>query len=251
MQINRSKFLSISFLLFFILTPSAFSKIFSNQFIEFELPTAWNCTLEGSEWVCQNTLDAKKKDAIIILAAKLKGTQDSLDQYESYLKAPKEYKSVKGRPMKSQPKYSKQLNIQDQVWVDSLHLESEVPGFYTRYLATVKQDIAVLVTYSIDKAKYVEYDKEFETMVKTLKVFRRPGIGLNAKSKEADIFKVNVPTGVNPSAVFPVQTAENDGAAAKKKKATGSSDDDDLMFILAVGVAVVAYIVWRRRSGGV
>src|SRR5690606_29110084 len=130
---------------------------------------------EGAEWVCQNADDAKKRDAIIILAAKLKGPQDSLDQYLAYLKQAKKYQSVTGKPVKSDPKYGKTVQINDHAWVDALHLESEVPGFYTRYLATVKQDIGVLVTYSINKDKYQQYLPEFEALVKTLKVFRKPG----------------------------------------------------------------------------
>ena len=46
--------------------PSSFAAKFANQFTEFELPPQWNCTLEGAEWVCQNTNEAKKKDAIIV-----------------------------------------------------------------------------------------------------------------------------------------------------------------------------------------
>src|SRR4051794_37850833 len=64
--------------------PNAHASKFANQFIEFELPPQWQCNLEGSEWVCQSTDEAKKRDAIIILAAKLKSDQDSLDQYEAY-----------------------------------------------------------------------------------------------------------------------------------------------------------------------
>ena len=138
---------------------------FANQFAEFELPPQWQCNLEGAEWVCQSTNDAKKRDAIIVLAAKLKGDQDSLDQYLAYLKAAKTYTSVQGKSVKSEPKSAATVNINGQAWVDALHMESEIPGFYTRYLATVKQDIGVLVTYSINKGKYQQYLGDFENMV--------------------------------------------------------------------------------------
>ena len=70
---------------------------FANQFIEFELPPLWACSLEGAEWVCQSTDPAKKRDALIVLAAKLKGDQDSLDQYTSYLKAAKSWTTGSAR----------------------------------------------------------------------------------------------------------------------------------------------------------
>src|SRR5690606_37662540 len=148
---------------------------FANQFTEFELRPQWQCNLEGAEWVCQSTDDKKKRDAIIVLAAKLKGDQDSLDQYQAYLKSPKTYSSIQGKLVKSEPRYAKTVSLNDHAWVDSLHLESEIPGFYTRYLATVKQDIGVLVTYSINKAKYQQYIDQFENLVRTLKVFRKTG----------------------------------------------------------------------------
>src|SRR6478752_10447979 len=85
---------------------AVFAGKFANQFTEFELPPQWQCNLEGAEWVCQSTNEAKKKDAIIVLAAKLKGDQDSLDQYLTYLKAAKTFTSVSGKPVKSEAKYA-------------------------------------------------------------------------------------------------------------------------------------------------
>ncbi|NDD93150.1 hypothetical protein EBZ37_13860, partial [bacterium] len=131
--------------------------LFANQFVEFELPPRWQCNLEGAEWVCQSTDETRKRDAIIVLAAKLKGDQDSIDQYLNHLKSSKVYQSVQGRTVKSDPKYAKNVTIGGHPWVDSLHLESELPGFYTRYLATVKSDIGILVTFSINKEKYNQY----------------------------------------------------------------------------------------------
>src|SRR3954465_4508833 len=115
------------------LSTQAYAAKFANQFIEFELPPQWQCNLEGAEWVCQNTNEAKKKDAIIVLAAKLKGDQDSLDQYLTYLKSPKTHTSVPGKTVKSEVRYAKTMSLQGQVWVDALHMESEIPGFLTRY----------------------------------------------------------------------------------------------------------------------
>ena len=213
---------------------------FANQFIEFELPPQWQCNLEGAEWVCQSTNDAKKRDAIIILAAKLKGDQDSLDQYLNYLKSSKTYTSVQGKQTKSDPKYAKTIELNSHAWIDSLHMESEIPGFYTRYLATVKQDIGVLVTYSINKDKYQQYLPEFETMVRTLKVFRRAG-GINAGAASGNLFDVKIPSGVSEGTVFaPIQGGSD---APKKKK------EDDLPLPILVGaVAVIGYFLWRRKQ---
>jgi hypothetical protein len=223
---------------------SCFAARFANQFIEFELPPQWQCNLEGAEWVCQSSDESKKRDAIIVLAAKLKGDQDSLDQYEAYLKAAKSWTSVQGRAVKSEPKYAKQVVINGDPWIDALHLESEIPGFYTRYLATVKQDIGVLVTYSINKSKYQQYLGDFENMVKTLKVFRKPG--LNAAPKNSDAFaNIQMPNTITEGTVFgngPQVTGGSDQQAQPKKK------EDSSLFLILIVAAAVGYIIWRRKQ---
>ncbi len=214
---------------------------FANQFVEFELPPQWQCNLEGAEWVCNSQDPAKRRDAMIVLAAKVRGPQDSLDQYLEYLKSPKTYNTPQNRPVTSEAKYAKTISINGQAWVDSLHLASEIPGFYTRYLATIKSDIGVLVTYSINKDKYQQYLNDFEGMVKTLKVFRKAG-GINAAPANANLFNIQAPSHVSPDSVF----APQGGSDRPLKK-----EPNDTMFWLLLGGAAVAFIIWRkRRSGG-
>jgi hypothetical protein len=209
---------------------------FANQFVEFELPPQWQCNLEGAEWVCQSLDVNKKRDAIIVLAAKLKGDQDSLDQYTKYLTAPKIYTSVQGKSVKSDPKYTNKLNVNGQEWVDSLHLESEIPGFYTRYLATVKEDIAVLVTYSINKEKYQQYLPQFDAMVNTLKVFRKVG-ALNSNDGKLG----NIP----PVSDNIFNTAPIAGGNDQQKKKTDSGFPIEY---IGAGVILAAFIIWRRKK---
>ncbi|HLD99290.1 MAG TPA: hypothetical protein VJB59_03470 [Bdellovibrionota bacterium] len=228
----------------FLPTPSYAVK-FANQFTEFELPPQWQCNLEGAEWVCQSSNEAKKRDAIIVLAAKLKGDQDSLDQYLAYLKADKSYTSVTGRPVKSVMKYAKNVNINNHAWVDSLHLESEIPGFYTRYLATVKSDIGVLVTYSINKSKYQQYLEDFDNMVKTLKVFRKPGMGLNANPQNSNLFDATkVPVTMSETTVFPNSQIQggSDQKPVRKKSLP--------LLPILIGGAAVGYLIWRKKQTG-
>lgn len=216
---------------------------FANQFIEFELPPRWQCNLEGAEWVCQSTDETRKRDAIIVLAAKLKGDQDSLDQYLNHLKSAKIYKSVQGRTVKSEPKYAKNIALAGHPWVDSLHLESELPGFYTRYMATVKQDIGVLATFSVNKDKYNQYLPDIENMVNTMKVFRKPG-GINANS--GGIFaNTNIPARIEESSVFPSQPQIETGDADRSRQ---KSSEELPWELLLVGAGLVGFIIWKRRQ---
>ena len=231
----------------FLLTPQlSHAAKFANQFAEFELPPQWQCNLEGAEWVCQSTSEDKKRDAVIVLAAKLKGDQDSLDQYLSYLKATKNFTSASGKQVKSEPKYAKSINLNNQAWVDALHLESEIPGFYTRYLATVKQDIGILVTYSINKNKYQDYLNDFDNMVKTLKVFRKAG-GINVAPQNSNLFQeAQLPKGISSETVFPGGTINTNTDAGKK--AAGQSSSTWILILLALGV--VAFIIIKKKRGG-
>ncbi len=152
---------------------ASFAKRFSNQYCEFELPTGWQCALEGSEYVCQSESDTSKKEAIIILAAKRRGEQDSMEEYTAYLKKSKTYNLPGGKTQISEPKYVKSSPVNGHTWVDALHLASEVPGFYTRYLATVKEDLGVAVTFSVAKDLYSQYQGIFDGVVASLRVFRQ------------------------------------------------------------------------------
>ncbi|MBC7396246.1 MAG: hypothetical protein H7333_02290 [Bdellovibrionales bacterium] len=235
-----------------LLCVPAHASKFANQFVEFELPNAWVCLLEGAEWVCQNQQDKdKKKDAIIILAAKIQGDQDTLDQYLAYLKNPKVYNTAQGKQVTSDVRYSNNKTIGDKSWVDALHLESEIPGFYTRYLATVTDGIGVLVTYSVNKNKYQEYAPTFESMVSSLKAFRHEG-GLNAAPASSDLFKnTKVPAGVTGDTVFGNIQGADDG---KKKRGPGGWAallNDPMIFYGGIAaIALVVITIIKKRRGG-
>ncbi len=238
----------ISFVLGLVVAPSALAVKFSNQFVEFELPLKWNCSLEGAEWVCQSQDEAQKRDAIVVLAAKLKGDQDTLDKYQEYLSKPRSFNSPVGKSVTSAPKYAKQSQINAHPWVDSIHMESEIPGFYTRYLATVKQDIGVLVTYSINKNKYQEYLAQFDDMVKSLKVFRKANAPINS-GPQGDLFKqAQLPGSFTAGQVFPDQPAQpaQQADASKKKK----EEDNSAMLLIVAIIGVVGFIIYKKRKSG-
>jgi hypothetical protein len=122
-------------------------------------------------------------------------------------------------------------------------LESEIPGFYTRYLATVKQDIGVLVTYSINKNKYQAYIQDFDNMVKTLKVFRKTG-GINAAPANTNLFQnTQIPQNVSEGTVFPgaAPAGGSDGSKPAPKK-----DSNMLLFI--IGGAAIAFFIWKKKQ---
>lgn len=154
-----------------LLSFSAQAKVFRNAYIAFEMPETWKCNLEQTEWVCRSEQTKESKEAIIILTAKEVGPTDTFALYESHLNAPITVNSRVGGPSTSKVVYkAKSVQINDQAWIDSLHLGSEVPNYFTRYLATIKDKIAILVTFSAHKQFYTKYSQDFFKAVMSLRV---------------------------------------------------------------------------------
>lgn len=220
------------------------AKRFTSQYTEFELPPGWQCALEGTEWVCQSDNDDRKKEAIIILAAKIRGPQDSLDQYQAYLKAPKTFTLPGGKTQVSEGKYASVKDINGHHWVDSLHLASEVPGFYTRYLATVKEDLGVAVTFSVAKDHYQAYQAIFDSIVATLRVFRQKAGGSNdfaLKKKEDNL--------LDDTTFIPDTDGKFDIAQKKKKGASGAMSPSDMMMYGGLAlVALIGFMISKKKK---
>jgi hypothetical protein len=217
------------------------AKTFSSQFSEFELPSGWDCALEGSEWVCQSDDKDRKKEAIIILAAKYRGEQDSLDLYQAYLKQPKSFNLPGGKTQISEAKSVTIKTINGQRWVDSLHLASEVPGFYTRYLATVKDNLGIAVTFSVAKDHYDAYQDIFEKVIATLKVFDQKSTDAgNWKKKQAETDLVDGTTVVD--------TMNKPDINVQKKGGDGSGSGNTESILMIVGLCAVGFIVLKMRK---
>lgn len=172
-SLSKSLFLAGSLIL---ISATAHAKVFKNAYLSFELPERWDCQIQGTEWSCRSTISATAKEAIIILTAKEVGPSDTLQQYESYLKTVKTVPGPGGKPMRSEVKQVKTRKIAGHDWVDALHMSSETPGYYTRYLATVKSRLAILVTFSAHKRYYTKYSNDFFKAIESLRVIVSPDL---------------------------------------------------------------------------
>ena len=234
--------LNLNLLLVLFFSMSAHAKKFASQYCEFELPPNWECGLEGTEWVCQSLNKDRQKEAIIILAAKIRGEDDSLDSYLAYLKKTKTFKLPGGKTQVSEPKYSEVKTINAHQWVDSLHLASEVPGFYTRYLATVKEDLGVAVTLSVSKDHYTDYQTMFDNIVATLRVFRKKDFNTDKfalKKKEENLLE---------DTTFIPDSNQKFGIENQQKKKTGGGGAGDNMIFIILGAAVAGLVGFKALS---
>lgn len=156
------------------LSPNAESKVFRNAYISFEIPDNWKCQLEQTEWVCRPDPDQypkESKEAIVILTAKEVGPTDSIPLYENHLNNPILMTGRGGTPIPSKVQYkAKKVLVNDQEWVDGLHLGSEVPNYFTRYYASIKDKIAILVTFSTHQSFYAKYSGDIFKAIQSMRV---------------------------------------------------------------------------------
>lgn len=160
------------------------SRTFKNAYISFEMQDNWKCSLEQTEWVCRAEDPQEAKQAVIILTAKEKGPTDSFPIYENHMNNPINTVSKSGAALSSIVKYKAQTQkINDQAWLDGLHQDSEVQNYFTRYLATIKDQIAILVTFSAHNTFYAKYSPNFDKTIRSLRVIAtkdllsRPDLG--------------------------------------------------------------------------
>jgi len=215
------------------------SKEWRNAFISFEIPDRWKCLLEQTEWVCRSEDPKESKESIIILTAKEVGPTDTMVMYEAHLQNSILLRQPGGNALFSKPyKKPEKVQIKGQLWIDGFHLESEVPNYFTRYLATIKNRIAVLVTFSAHKNDYARYSADFARAVQSLTVIAssslvpNPSDGIRGQS--GSLFPRE--QALLPSEPFPE-------VAIRKKK------DRTLYYALAFLLAIIGgYILYRSQK---
>ncbi len=147
------------------------AKMFRNAYLAFELPEGWNCNLEATEWLCRNQEPKSSKEAIIIFTAKEVGPTDSLSIYEQTINIPRTVIDKTGKSVVSTVMMkAKQTKINDQLWVDGMQKGSEIPNYFTRYVATLKEKIAILVTFSAHADYFAKYSTDFFKAIQSLRV---------------------------------------------------------------------------------
>jgi hypothetical protein len=141
----------------------------TTQYVSFEQPDSWRCELNQGVYLCQGTQDPDRKESIVLSVATIAGEWDSLDAYEKYLKTPRTIQDDTGLELESKISYTRRRNINGVTWIDSLQFNSELPGFWARYTATVQNKLAILVTYIVSDENYSKMAPKFEKMISTLK----------------------------------------------------------------------------------
>lgn len=228
-------------------TSDAQAKIFKNTYVSFEYPDNWDCHLENTEWICRASSDKESKEAIIVLTAKEVGPVDTFDAYLSHLATPQTpiYKGKQG--VKSKVVYPpKKVNINDQPWVDGLHSASEVPNYFTRYLATVKDKIAILFTCTAHKDFYTKYNMAFFKAVQSLRVIANKNLlespnGVRASGE-------TLGQAIGPAMPSDLITGEAEQVPAPVSTSSGGGSKGLLIGLAIILAALGVYIFLKSRK---
>jgi hypothetical protein len=220
---------------------AAEAKQFKTEFISMTLPENWDCVQEEIDWVCQPDNLAQRSEAIVIVVVKAANeTDDKFEIYQKILEAPRDMRDLLGNPYKAEVKYVRFKDIKEHKWIDSLQGGSEIPGFFTRYVASTKGKIAGLVTYSIAESVYPKWAPILDKMLDSIELRYDP-------KAFADAMKSN------PSSLLGRRAGGLRGRFAPEDD-TLPADNQKKGFDLGIAagmiavIGVIAYLIWKKRQ---
>lgn len=146
------------------------AKTFRNTYLTFEIPENWSCQLEGIAWVCSPKSVIENKEALLVVTAKMAGPDDTLLGFEKYLRKPKALSTKTHAGAFSKFVSLEHKKMTGLEWIQSIHIGSEIPEFQTTYAATVKEGLAILVSFSFDTDYRGKYEKIFSTLFTSMKI---------------------------------------------------------------------------------
>ena len=234
------KFLIAFFACVFCLSASA--KSFRSKFISIELPPNWDCQQEELDWVCQPDNPNLRNEAIVVIVTKaVNPADDTFDKYKEYLKQTKPMRDLLGKGYTTQVKYVKDKKIRDQMWVDSLQIGPEIPGFISRYVASIKEQVAGLISYHVAESVFPKWAEILDKMIDSAEIrFDPKAFDEVVKSRNMSLF-------VSKPAPLTAPKNNNTVAGEAPKK-----DDQDLPIKIGGAVlvlVVVAIIIYRKKKG--
>ncbi len=230
-----------------------FSKLLfglTTAYVTFEHPENWRCELAQGVWICQSNIETERRESVVLSIAAIKTEWDNFDNYQKYLEdAPnRPIQDEEGKTIIPSVTYVRKRNINGVTWVDSLQRNSELPGYWTRYVATVSDKFAILITYIVSDDFYKKLAPQFEKMVSSLKP--NPELDVNVASQQ----------GETPFLGTEIYGKRKDVIASlgleKKKPIERDTPDDSEesqsylfeIVVIAIAIAAILYILKRKKK---
>jgi hypothetical protein len=225
-------------LLLALTAAGAHAKTFQNSYVSFDVPDDWTCVQEGVAWTCNPRGAVESKEAVIVLASKVAGPEDNLGTFLNFLKQPKKIVTKVGTPMPSQVMYAQQRQLGGHPWIQAQHLGSEIQEYYTLYLATVKEQLAILISFSAERTRYKTYNPIFEKAIRTLKITANQQLLFPKNTQTANEGAIGIqgPAG---------QMAVEDMMPPPEHRANGRTV---IMVLLGLGLAIAAAAAYTFKT---
>jgi hypothetical protein len=132
-------------------------------------------------------------------------------------------------------------NIANQPWVDGLQLGSEIPNYYTRYMATLKDRIGILVTFSAHKKYYSKYADDFFKAILSLKVL--------VTSQSLNSASANLNVGGNFGSPINLSNEGSvDGEAPPEEGSGSGSHVKQSLLALGLVIAAIGLYIYARQK---
>ncbi len=217
------------------------AKLFQTNFVKIQLPNNWNCRQEELDWVCQPDNVAERSEVILVVVTKaVNAVDDTWEKYQVVLNTPREMRDPLGKAYKSQIRYVRKREIKTWPWIDSLQLGPEIPGWYTRYVASMKEKIAVLITYSIAESTYAKWSPIMDSVIESTEIHFDPKAfadAMNSRPGSLLANKGSLKGRLSPNFEDPNTT----------KGASSGIDPAQIAGGLIVAGAI-GYLIWKKRK---
>jgi len=155
-----------------VMSPRAEAKAEKIGKLSFELGEPWKCDLEGAELVCVKSGAENPPKEMIVITSRERSKDDTLMKFKAHLKEQRKFNGPDGAAFKSEVKYTKEVRLGGLTWIDSLQYQSEIPGYFTRYFATVDGNTAVVATFSAKKETFEILNSSIPKWLKTFSIHR-------------------------------------------------------------------------------
>ena len=152
------------------------AQAFQSDYVSFKLPETWECKQFGTSYVCHDKLQQNKVEALITVTAKIAGAFDTHENYLQYLQTEKVWKNKSGETITSKPlSTAKYIYPGKYMWVDSIHKNSEVKSYISRYAGTVccedsSSKLGILLVLSAHEEHWKKYASLFLEAINSVKV---------------------------------------------------------------------------------
>jgi hypothetical protein len=157
-------------LIFALILQTAHAADFRSAFLAFEMPDGFTCKKNVGTYICLDERGPKMKDEIIVVSFKRTGPQDTLEQYRAQMKQPRTIFDKNKMSILSQVLSSTDITANAIPWIEAKHLNSEIQDYYTAYWVTKVGGVGMLISYSAEKNKKSEWERESEKIRNSLAV---------------------------------------------------------------------------------